>query len=306
MNKYVYPKFSTYELPGVRLAGPGLGNLLFIYARAIVFARKTNRKMIFPTWKSFRIGPWIRREKDKRLYNNLFENNTGDVDGLKKYFLLLTARKKLYSATGENKEQMILFTYQHMKMDFEDLKSFHAELYETIVGNLMPQNRVSVWQAENVVSVHVRLGDFVSENKELLNLGKNNIRTSIKWYVEIIKKIQDCAGQNIRFDVFSDGTDEELKEILKLPNTRRVFYGSSIADVIAMSQCKMIIASGSSFSLWARFLGQTSCVAAKGQLKCSTLVDFENAFEIEMDENETLPEMIQKKIQKMFSGVRRG
>ena len=53
--------------------GGGLGNLLFIFARSIVLAEKINSQIIWPTWPSIKVGPWIRREKDKRFYGDLFK-----------------------------------------------------------------------------------------------------------------------------------------------------------------------------------------------------------------------------------------
>ena len=303
MKKYVYPKFSKYELPGIRIAGPGLGNLLFIYSRAIVFAQKNNYEMICPTWMSLRIGPWLRHESDKRLYNGLFKNNTGDISGIKKWMLLLFSKKEEYELGKSNDSKIILFTYKHMKITFEDLKDFHMKIYENIMNNLIDKNKVVVKSAQSIISVHIRLGDFAMENQELLNQGKNNIRTSIDWYVKVIKSLQNSLGKQVEFHVFSDGNDNELKEILELPNTKRVFYGSSIADIVAMSQSKLIVASGSSFSLWARFLGQTCCIAAPGQMKCSTLIDLDSGIEFEWDVHEKLPLKIENVLKRLFIGT---
>lgn len=287
MDKYVYPKFSEIELPGIRVAGPGLGNLLFIYSRAIVFAKKENRKMIYPTWTSFRIGPWLRHERDKRLYNNLFRNTSGSVSGVRKWLLLWTQPKSEYDHQKENNEKITVFSYNHMKMDFSDLTDYYSDIYSTLIRELQPQNYTIVKNKERVVSVHVRLGDFAMNNTELLKQGVNNIRTSIEWYLRILTQIQDQV-ENIEFHIFSDGSDEELKEILALKNTKRVFYGSSIADIFAMAQSKLIVSSGSSFSLWARFLGQSCCISAPGQMKCSALCKNSESFEVEYDDCDAL------------------
>ena len=72
----------------------GLGNILFTYARPVVYTKKhENAKLIWPTWLSLKEGPILRREKDKRLYFDLFRNKSGYIDGIKKTHLLLTKRK---------------------------------------------------------------------------------------------------------------------------------------------------------------------------------------------------------------------
>ncbi len=60
---------------------------------------------------------------------------------------------------------------------------------------------------------------------------------------------------------FSDGTDEELNDILALAGARRVFYGNALADIVAISRCGLLIGgSYSTFATWGAFFGQVSCV----------------------------------------------
>ncbi len=301
MEKYVYPKFSEYEIPGLRIAGAGLGNLLFIYCRALIFAKQKDRRVIAPTWLSFRIGTWVRHEKDKRLYNNLFQPATNDIVGGEKWRLLFTRHKSKYVTNGSNEDDIILFTYEHMKMNFDDLIDYHDFIYNELKSRLQPRNmHVFEENFDGVVSVHVRLGDFLMYDEKLLTQGKNSIRTSIDWYVETMNKIKTLLP-GVRFYIFSDGSDEELKKILAIKDTRRVFYGTSIADVFAMSNTNLIISSGSSFSLWARFLGQTSCIAAPNQLKCRTLADSKMGFEIELNIDEELSATIKEMIRNLYN-----
>jgi hypothetical protein len=71
---YCYPKTGT----------SGLGNKLFPWARAVVFLEENKGKMIAPDWENYiKIGPYLRFEKDKRHYFNVF-NNKGYISGFKK------------------------------------------------------------------------------------------------------------------------------------------------------------------------------------------------------------------------------
>lgn len=63
-----------------------------------------------------------------------------------------------------------------------------------------------------------------------------------------------------RFLLFSDGTDEELRDLTSLPDVERVFFGNAIADIYAISKCCYMIGSDSTFSGWGAFLGQVPCV----------------------------------------------
>jgi hypothetical protein len=70
----------------------GLGNMLLPWARCYIYSKKNNIPMISPTWTKIRIGPYIRREKDKRNYQFLFSNK-GYIIGIEKLYYLLFFKK---------------------------------------------------------------------------------------------------------------------------------------------------------------------------------------------------------------------
>ncbi len=286
---YIYPKFSKKDLMFFRFGGPGLGNLLFIYSRALILSNKYNMKLIWPTWSSIKIGPWIRHEKDKRFYANLFQNNSSYVSGLKRMKYLLTKSKMLLrneSQLFNVKVDETIFLYNNFQMEFKDLIDYHDLISADIERNLNSKYReVLNFDCSNAINIHVRLGDFSVANKNKLQMGYNNTRTPIDWYGSVIFRIQELLENKIIFNIFSDGTDKELEPLLRINGVRRMSFGSSIADIIALSKSNIIIASGSSFSMWARFLGRTSCIAYVNQLKDVGLANPQNGFEVELDEN---------------------
>lgn len=283
--KYIYPQFSGYELFGIRLGGAGLGNLLFTYTRALKLARENGCEFVYPSWRSVKVGPYLRHEKDKRFYGDLFKNNSGYVSGIKKSKLLRFAHKEVVSNGEEvrNAPDGSLLIYKDFTMNFNGLLDFRDEIREDLIKNLNSKNRKPLSEDNsNVINVHVRLGDFNAANKGQLDSGANNTSLPIEWYVAVIEQINAATDQKLVFNIFSDGTDEQLKPITDIGNTRRVFYGTSIADIIALSMSKVMIASGSSFSLWARYLGNSSSISYKNQIKDRVLTD-ENGFEIECE-----------------------
>ena len=86
--------------------------------------------------------------------------------------------------------------------------------------------------------------------------------------------------ENTKIIVFSDGKEEELRPLLALGNVERVCFGSSIADILAMSRAKLLVASGSSFSMWARYLGRMTTVMFPNQVKQKILTEKDAAREI--------------------------
>ena len=301
---YIYPQFSEFELPGVRLAGPGLGNLMLIYFRAWLVARERGYEFIWPTWPSIKPGAYLRREKDKRFYADLFRNRSGYIDGLKKQRLIrrrdaVTVNARAYDYSRIGGDSVILYKYFHM--DFEDLVPHVDEIREEIVRNLSRKSsRGLEGDMSRCVNIHVRLGDF-AVNTNALNAGRDNMRIEIGWYAAIVRKLKDILGEGVAFNVFSDGSDEELGELLAIPGVRRVFYGNSLADILALSRAPLMVASGSSFSLWARFLGQCCSISYPNQIKDRVLKPGSDGFEIECVEDAELPDAVKDAIKRLYA-----
>ena len=54
-----------------------------------------------------------------------------------------------------------------------------------------------------------------------------------------------------------------VQSLLSLPNVERCFFGNAFADMWAISKCKFVIASDSTFSAWGAFLGQLPILFSK-------------------------------------------
>ena len=63
--KYTFASLGRLESLGIRLGGAGLGNILFPWASSVVYAKEHNLSRIQTTWSSVKLGPFVRKEKDK-------------------------------------------------------------------------------------------------------------------------------------------------------------------------------------------------------------------------------------------------
>lgn len=230
-----YPSLSNIDLSWYRLGGPGLANCMFIASRAYILCIKNNGIYISPTWSKLSIGPILRHERDKRIYSTLFYSK--GVKGIKKLFLLiinkLRLNKNIKTISGLNNY------FQDLNESFPLIKKY----FELIVK---PEtiNGVKGYDFQKYIAIHVRLGDYLPQ-----------LRISINWYLGIVSSVLKINPEQ-KFMLFSDGTEEELKPLLSMPNVERVFFGNAFADMYAMSKCKFVVASDSTFSAWGAFLGQ--------------------------------------------------
>src|SRR5215207_6573146 len=72
------------------LGRTGMGNMMLPWARCFLWCKDHGVPMIAPSWRHLRIGPYLRRENDKRQYYRVW-GGRGYIRGLRRLALLATA-----------------------------------------------------------------------------------------------------------------------------------------------------------------------------------------------------------------------
>lgn len=210
---------------------------MLVVAKAIMVAKKNDAYVIRPTWERISISNY------KRHYFNIFSDYL--KGSLKKIILLLFCKKTIYTVSS----------FDYRKEPYYELVPYYDAIRDYFFSNIQASIIAKVNSLDfcGAIAVHIRLGDY----KKMKGL-----QTSIDWYVNVINMVIEHINPK-RIYVFSDGENEEIKDVLELQNVERCFTGTPIGDIIAMSKCNLIIGSSSSFSAWSAFLGQVAIVAEK-------------------------------------------
>ena len=233
--------------------GTGLGNLLFPWARSVVASKKYGFKKIEPTWPQVKLGPVLRKEADFRFYNDLFLTPGESINGIKK-ILILTTKKKFNEAVIWNRPETLnkledgIFIFNGFRDYFKDISQDYQLVRRELLDITRDVHKTGLkYNFDNCVCLHIRRGDFKIEGWE----------TSVKWFLWIMDEFKKEISPDLNLKIFSDGSDEELSAILKQKNTERLFFGSAVADLLAMSQSRVLVgSSNSTFSMWASYLGR--------------------------------------------------
>jgi hypothetical protein len=251
MKSFIYPKLPAFKTFAIsRIGGNGIANCMFIAARGFVFSKKYNLELIEPTWFNLSIGPYIRNQKDKRHYNNLFKPY-GKLKGLKKIYLLNRYKHIPYFPGLITDKKCVIFIVEGLNNYFEEIVYEHKIVKEYFYKIIRPNifDKLSKIEFSNAIAIHVRMGDYPEQ-----------LRTPLLWYKKTIELINEITNNKYRFFLFSDGNEGEFKDLLLIENVQKLFFGNSIADILAISKCCFVIGSDSTFSGWGVYLGQVPAV----------------------------------------------
>lgn len=286
---FVYPKFSGYDFIYFRVLGDGLGNLLFPWARAVCISKAHGIPLIAPTWPQFKLGPILRNEPDKRFYVDLFnpaDNYITGVEKLSSLMLLPKVKEKDFLASSSDLESSFVVSCCGMEGLFLPILKCYDAVKRELLAITKPRHTENHEISRHAISVHVRLGDFaepVIGSNESIRPGAVNTQLPISWYKAMIMRLRDYLGHDYPVIIWSDDDGDRLVELTAMNNTKREFLGSSIADLIGMSSARVLIASGSTFSMWASYLGRMPVIWYPGQLRQKLYLENPDA-EIEVSE----------------------
>jgi hypothetical protein len=264
----------------------GLGNMLLVWARAVVFCKINNLELTTSSWWGLRWGALLRTETKKRLYYQYFIESSylsRLISFIKKYFVKSTPNPELKLISIQQKDYFI-FNKVNIHDDlFLGLREHKDYVIKSLEEALHPRIK-KILQKEIVsdISIHVRRGDFIN----------GNAITPLSHFITGILSVRKIANRNIIVTVFSDANINELDPLLKLGNIKIANTTPDIVDILLMSRSKIIFLSqSSSFSYWAAFLSDSLIIIPSNdwQQKICYEEDTRNYRELRWNENEIIP-----------------
>jgi hypothetical protein len=269
----------------------GLAHSLLAWARARVWARRHGATPIAPNWLRMRIGPYLRRERDKRNYFLLFSSGNA-ISGLRKRILLLTHpridERRLVGGAAPTSGIIVFRSIpdNDIRADFGALRGEADFLHAELLAMTRPRYRPDRHHRPHA-AVHVRLGDFAEATPEQLAAGIQNIRLPLSWYRDVVETLRRALGETLPICLYSDGSDAELGLLLSMPHVTRSTARAAISDMLSIADATVLVGSGSGFSLWGSYLGQVPRISYPGQGLVSVLDDSDQ--EIALAPGQPLP-----------------
>lgn len=255
---FAIPRFDGIDLGFLRLGGPGLGNLLFPWARAYSSAKDLGGQLVWPSWSSLKPARLLRGDADMRWYSGLFQPPPADyISGIGAH-----ARRILGKGSHQIPHAVALPEFKAGETyNFCGMQSMFTPLWahrELIKNGFFAMSRPAhLRSGRGTVAMHVRLGDFVRApaGAATLQATAANTAQSMEWFLCALARAEADGFTARRVLVYSDGTDAELATLLRDPRITRARPGNPLNDLSAMATSDALIASQSTFSMWGAFLG---------------------------------------------------
>lgn len=235
----------------VKFPKVGLGNMMLVWARAIVFSRLNNIPCTVAYWWGFRLGPFIRREKQKRLYWRYFKETSFFELAANAFRMLLFGKvynPDLHLSENDRKASCI-YVFDKFELGdylFQYIENYSQLVKDELINILHPRikRQYDSLQAP-VISIHIRRGDF--------KIG--NPLTPNSYFTDAIRIIRETAGAELPVTVFTDAEPHEIEDVLSMPGVNLSDNQFDILDILMMGQSRFIVLSRSStFSYWGAFL----------------------------------------------------
>ena len=231
-----------------------MGNLLLVWARAVVFAHLNNLPLVTSYWWGFRWGAWKRNERRKRLYYGYFKESSFHSllkMGIYKWIFPVVSEPPIVKLAPQQLlgNQVFIFHQVAVNHDlFGPLRHHRSLLTNRIYELLSPALLLQANQFEApVIAVHIRRGDF--------KLG--NPITPLSFFIDCIKQIRDATAEQWMVTIFTDAAPEEVAEVMALPGTTLAVVKPDILDILLMSKSRvMVLSQSSTFGYWAAFLSE--------------------------------------------------
>jgi hypothetical protein len=162
----------------------------------------------------------------------------------------------------------VIIVFRGLGDHFRQLNGYHDQLRWEIEAMVRPcwRTAAEVASRNRPIGIHVRRGDFATAQSAADFVTKGSLRTPLDWFTASLDRVRELIGHDTPAFVVSDGSPDELAELLRRPCITHAETGSAIGDLLALARSRFLIASGgSSFSAWAAFLGQMPAVTIPGQ-----------------------------------------
>jgi hypothetical protein len=196
--------------------------------------------------RQIKIGTFLRGERDKRTYGDVLRCRSAE-----EWRCWLTARTRasISERDFDGSQRGMTVQYSGLGSYFHDLTG-HREL----IANWLSLNvRGQIPPEPFDIGIHVRLGDFSAADPDA---AVNNVRQPLEWYRVAFDEARHILGIPAPSVVlFTDSNAVEVERGIRVGPLVVDESENALLAISRLSRARLLIASRSTFSMWAAYLG---------------------------------------------------
>lgn len=254
-----------------RLPRTGLGHALTVYARAFVYHARGQAEFVHPNWFKIRIGPYLRREADKRNYHRIIRTPQSWGLPCRHALRQLWMDKVSEASFDPTRDSQFLVVKDEGPLHPLTLNSYpfaapyRDQLREAFASMTIvpPKPRAQ----SPTIGVFHRSGDFRgmqpdSDDPRVLRTHGYGYYPP-EYAADALAKLREIAGWNVPAVLSTDADLQEVACILEQGNVEVSRTRSALANMLEMSQHDVLVMGTSAYAKWSWFLGDALAVTPK-------------------------------------------
>jgi hypothetical protein len=146
---------------------------------------------------------------------------------------------------------------------------------------------------ECFIAMHIRRGDLTRQGFTCEQLRDVAQYTPTSWFVSMARAVRRFPELDpIPIVVFTDGSTDEVAEVLRFDNVFLHRRRSALEDIWTIAHARLLFGSGfSTFSMWASYLGGMPTFYAPGKMAQRVQIESPASLEIELPEEGSIPDV---------------
>jgi hypothetical protein len=250
----------------VALPRAGLGHSLQSYSRAFVYYASGAAEFVHPNWFRLRIGPYLRRELDKRNYHLIIQTPGGW--GLPPWH----AARRLFSRVVDESSfdpagsGQYLVVRDDRKHDFRILEPYRDRFVDALHSiSRMKADRSPI--GTPTIGIFHRSGDMrgrkpdSSEERVLRTHGYGYI--PVGYAAEALARLRRIAGWQVPAVLSTDAMPDEVAPIMSQGRVQLARTDSALVNMLEMSRHAVLVIGTSSYGRWSWFLGNAFAIVPR-------------------------------------------
>lgn len=264
---------SRQNLVQVHLPRTGLGHALVSYSRAFCYHADELAQFVHPIWFKIRVGPYLRREADKRNYHRIIRTPVGwglPVGRMVRRLAMKVVSEDTFDPTSSGQYLVVRDDgplHPRTLGAFARLNRHREYFIRALESITVVAAKVNTGSTFPTIGIFHRSGDMKSLRP--VTGDERKLRTHGYGYyppeysADALRHVRHIAGWQVPAVLSTDAPISEVEPILREGNVHVSTTKSALANMLEMRHHQVLIMGTSMYAKWSWFLGDAFAITPR-------------------------------------------